>query len=170
MAQLLRVFFNPKTDEKETMPYQPIEKLPELIKEFMQTNTEKFIKVCNDALDTEVTPKDEVPDNVACAQTISTLIKKVFPDFPIVYSTKDLDMKLYMDKRFKRITEPEWGCVVVSPRNNTQYGHAGMFLTSERIASNDSKTGLFKGNYSWSSWISEFQQKRGLRIYLYRLL
>ena len=151
------------------MPYQPLEKLPELVKEFMPTNNEKFLKICLDALDTDPSTPDGVKDEVGCAETLSVLIKKIFPDFPILVSTKDLDWKLFSDKRFERITIPEMGCIIISPRTNTIYGHTGMFITSERIASNDSKTGLFKGNYSWNSWIKEMKDRRGLKIYLYRI-
>jgi hypothetical protein len=162
MVALLNDLLNLFKKKKEIEPPQP---LP--VKE--PTMQEKFLKVCLDALDEEVTPKDEVPDNVACAQTLSTLLKKVLPDFPIIASTKDLDAKLYMDKRFKRITEPKRGCIVISPRTQSTNGHTGTFITSERIASNDSKTGKWVGNYSWQGWIKEFRDRRGLKIYLYEL-
>ena len=153
------------------MRYTPIEEFDiELLKQQLApTMQEKFIKICLDALDTEVTPKDGVPDYVACAEVMSTLLKKLFPDFPITTSTKDLDFKLFQDKRFKRITEPERGAIVISPRTNNTYGHCGVFITSERIASNNSKTGLFQGNYVWNGWIKEFKDGRGLKIYLYKL-
>ena len=161
MARLLQVFFPPKIEEVEYIP------LPEIK---MKTNAEKFIEVCLNALDTEVTPQDNIPDYVACAEVISTLIKKVFPDFPMISSTKDLDMKLFMDKRFQRITEPERGVVVISPRTINVNGHVGTFITSEKIASNTSKDGIFRGNYLWNEWIREFKDRRGLKIYLYKLL
>jgi glycosyltransferase involved in cell wall biosynthesis len=42
------------------------------------TNQEKFLKVCLEALDSDPTPQDEIKDDVSCAFTPSTLIKKVF--------------------------------------------------------------------------------------------
>lgn len=136
----------------------------------METLNEKFLKICLEALDTEVTPQDKVPDYVACAEVISTLIKKVLPDFPVISSTKDLDTKLFMDKRFKRITEPERGAIVISPRTTNVNGHVGTFITSEKIASNTSKDGIFRGNYLWNEWIREFKDRRGLKIYLYQFI
>jgi len=142
----------------------------EALKEQLEpSNMDKFLKVCLDALDTDPSTPDGVKDEVGCADTLSTLLKKVFPDFPIIVSTKELDWKLFADKRFERITEPELGCIIISPRTANQYGHCGVFITSERIASNDSKTGLFQGNYFYDSWIREFKNKRGLRIYLYKI-
>lgn len=134
------------------------------------TNEEKFLKVCLDALDTDPTPKDEISDDVACAHTLSTLIKKVYPDFPILSSTKDLDAKLFLDKRFKRMDLPNKGRIIISPRTSAKYGHCGVWITNERIASNNSSNGLFQGNYTWESWIKEFKDKRGLKIYIYELI
>ena len=155
------------------MTYLPLTKENiEVLKEQLPTMKDKFLKICLDALDTDVTPKDEVPDDVACAEVESTLLKKVFPDFPILPSTTDLDFKLFTDKRFERITEPEIGCIIISPRNATNYGHVGTFITSERIASNNSfgpNKGKYTGNYTYEAWIQEFKVKRGLRIYLYRI-
>lgn len=145
------------------------ENLELLKKQLEPTNMEKFIKVCLDALDTDPSTPDVVNDEVGCADTVSHLIKKIFPDFPILVSTKDLDWKLFQDKRFERTTEPERGAIVISPRTNTVYGHAGVFITNERIASNNSKTGLFQGNYDWNSWIKTFKEGRGLKIYVYKI-
>lgn len=136
----------------------------------METNNEKLIRIAQDALDTEVTPKDETPDYVACAEVVSTLIKKVFPDFPVISSTAELFQKLKADKRFKATLTPIMGCIVVSPRTASTYGHTGIFITNERIASNESKTGIFRGNYSWSSWIAEFVHKRNLHTYLFEII
>lgn len=135
----------------------------------METLKERFIKVCLEALDTDVTPKDEVSDEVACAQVMSTLIKKVLPDFPIYESTLNLDQKMFIDKRFERILVPERGAVIISPRTGNTFGHVGMFVTSEKIASNTSKDGIFRSNYDYQSWISTFKTGRRLRIYIYRL-
>lgn len=135
----------------------------------METNAEKLLKVALDALDTDPTPKDEVSDDVSCAHTLSTLIHKVFVDFPIVESTHYLDLKLFMDKRFERTDTPGRGKLIISPRTTSTFGHCGLWITNDRIASNDSRTGLFQCNYSYDSWILEFIKKRGLHIYIYEI-
>lgn len=154
------------------MKYIPLtqENIDELKKQLEPTMQDKFLKLCLEALDTDVSPDDLVNDEFGCAESLSTLIKRICPDFPVIFSTKDLDWKLFIDKRFKRVDVPERGCVVISPRTNSVYGHCGVFITNERIASNNSKNGLFQGNYSWDDWIKEFKTKRGLRIYIYKLL
>ena len=153
------------------MEYVPLtpEIAEEIKKQLEPTMNDKFLKICLDALDTDPSTPDTVKDEVGCADTVSNLIKKVFPDFPIMVSTKDLDWKLFSDKRFERVVEPEMGCIIISPRTNTVFGHTGVFITHERIASNNSKTGLFQGNYTWDSWIKEFKTRRGLKIYIYKI-
>ena len=170
--KLLAIFFPKEIEDNDASDmYVPLnEKTAEEIKKQLEpTNMEKFLKICLDALDTDPSTPDVVKDELGCANTLSVLIKKLYPDFPIIVSTKDLDWKLWQDKRFKRITEPEIGAIIISPRTNTQYGHCGVWITSEKIASNNSRTGLWQGNYSWSSWIQEFKINRKLPIYIYQL-
>lgn len=150
----------------EEMEYIPIEIKP-------MTHEDKFLKVCLEALDIDPTPKDEISDDVACAEVISTLLKKVFPDFPILASTKDLDMKLFMDKRFKRVDMQNKGRIIVSPRTPSKNGHVGVFITNERIASNNSfgkNAGKFTGNYTLEEWRREFEDKRKLKTYIYEIV
>lgn len=164
ILEIAQSIFNIKKKEVEALK-DPIITNPQPV----ETLKEKFIKVCLDALDTEVTPKDETPDEVACAQVMSTLIKKVLPDFPIYESTQYLDQKMFIDKRFERILTPERGAIIMSPKVGSSFGHVGAFVTSEKIASNSSKDGIFRSNYDWQSWIKTFKEGRGLRVYLYRL-
>lgn len=139
----------------------------------METNTEKLLKIATQALDTDPTPKDEVADDVACAQVLSTLLQKIFLDFPIIQSTATLFDVLKKDKRFKATLNTGRGKIIISPRNAIENGHCGIFITDDRIASNDSRPeyrGLFKGNYTWQSWINDLINKRGLRTWIFEIL
>ncbi len=152
---------------KEKVIIKPVEK-PN-----METNSEKLLKIAQSSLDTDVTPNDDVPDDVACAEVLSTIIKKLYPDFKVFDSTKDLDMKLFTDKRFYRTGTPSRGSIIISPKKGDVLGHCGIFISDDRIASNNSfggVKGLFTGNYTWDQWIKEFRDKRGLRIYIYQLM
>jgi hypothetical protein len=168
LVKLWRVFFPPRISEMEYIALTK-ENVDELKKQLEPTMQEKFLQICLNALDTDPSTPDTVKDEVGCADTISHLIKKIFSDFPILVSTKDLDFKLFTDKRFQRVTEGMAGDIIISPRTATTYGHAGVFIMNDRIASNNSKTGLFQGNYTWNDWIKEFKEKRNLKIYIYRL-
>ena len=161
----LRAIFQSSPEKLVILEEQP------LVNELTNmTNEEKLIKVCVDALDTDVTPQDKIPDQVACSEVMSTLIQKVFSDFPTLPSTRDLFNKLKSDKRFRATLTPRRGVIVVSPRTPTQTGHVGFFITDERIASNNSKTGLWQGNYFWPSWIKEFIKEKGLHSYLFEII
>ncbi len=135
----------------------------------METNEDKLIKYALEALDTDASPEDIAPDILGCAESVSNIIKKVLPDFPILTSTKDLDMKMFTDKRFKRCEIPNRGRIIVSPRTRAKTGHTGIWITNETIASSDSRTGKWQGNYSYNSWIEAFKYKKGLHIYIYEI-
>ncbi len=137
---------------------------------WIPTNEEKLILYALDALDTDASPEDIAPDILGCAESVSNIIKKVLPDFPILTSTKDLDMKMFTDKRFKRCEIPNRGRIIVSPRTRAKNGHVSIQVDYENLASSDSRTGLFQKNYTWQKWIEEFKYKRGLNIYIYELL
>src|SRR3990167_4086441 len=130
------VSFLDRSSPKEVeMKYIPLHELDiELLKELEPTMQDKFLKVCLDALDTDPSTPDIVKDEFGCADTISALLKKVLPDFPIILSTRDLDFKLFSDKRFERLSEPIKGGIIVSPRTSTTFGHTGVFITSDGIA------------------------------------
>jgi len=155
----------------EYLPLTP-ESIELLKKQLEPTNMEKFLKICLDALDTDVTPKDLVSDEFSCAEVVSTLIQKLLPDFRTYASTQDLDAKLFLDKRFKRLNVPERGCIWVSPRTKSTFGHSGVQISNEIIASNNSFgvfKGKFTGNYNAETWKKEFEIKRGLKTYYYKL-
>lgn len=141
------------------------------------SNEEKLIKYTIDHLDEDVSPKDLAGDELGCAESLSNLIQKVLPDFPILLSTLDLFNHLKKDKRFKATLTHRKGVIIVSPRMLTIsptgpsiFGHCGIFITDEKVASNNSKTGKFNGYYTWDSWIEEFVHKRELHIWLFEIL
>ena len=152
------------TKEIEIMEYIPLPPIK------METLQEKMIRVAQEALDTDVSPLNQAPKELSCAEGVSNLIKKVFPDFTITTGTSTLFTQLKNDKRFKATLTPSIGCVIVSPRIGDRAGHTGIFITNDRVASNDSKTGLWKGNYTFDSWIKTFKYSRNLHTYLFEII
>lgn len=130
-----------------------------------------FIQTCNAALGTDVTPDDLVPDTVACAITVSTLIAKLDATFPKVAGTWTLYDILEHRKDWKRVADPTPGCVVLSPTGMGKkgtIGHVGIVMDDGRIASNNSKTGKFEKNYTLDSWTAYYGQKQGMPILIYK--
>lgn len=160
-----QVFFPKEIEEIEYIP------LPEPMPIPMKTNQEKLIEIAQNALDTDVSPADLAGDELGCAESVSNLIKEIFPDFSIILGTSLLFSILKKDKRFKATLTPHIGCIVLSPAQGEIHGHTGIFITNDRIASNDSGTGMWKGNYDWNSWVDTFGVRgRGLHTYLFEII
>lgn len=128
---------------------------------------EKLLMAAKMALGTDASPMNLAPQELSCAEAVSNVVKKVFPSFMLTVSTIELDRFLSKSPQFKSTKIPSPGCIINSPRLGSIPGHCGIFLTTNRIASNDSKTGKFQDNYSLDSWAREMRDKRGLKIYLY---
>ncbi len=132
-----------------------------------------FLEHCEDAIDKDITPDDLVPDPVACAITVSTLINKVDATFPKVAGTWTLYDILEHRKDYERVKEAMPGDIVISPtgmsRSKTMpNGHTGIVMPDMWIASNDSNTGLFARNYTIKSWTDRYVTKGGYPLFIYR--
>lgn len=144
-------------------------KMPKTIND--QSPREKLLQAARNALGTELTPKDEVEDEVACASSMSALLKKVLPDFPHITGTATLFEHLLQDTRFKKTNLPKPGNIIISPTENSSFhGHVGVFLENEKITSNASATGLWSQNYDIGSWVSRYRAKGHLKIYIFELV
>lgn len=131
------------------------------------TNTEKLCRVAISYLGKDASPKDLASDGLGCAESISNIIHEVFPDFQSgILGTDSLKYALNKSPHFKQILYPQKGCIIISPRTATEYGHVGIMLDGGGIASNNSKTGTFDVNYNWDLWIKTFGAK-GRRLYTY---
>lgn len=132
------------------------------------TPTEKLYYAALGWIGEDASPKNLAPQELSCAEGVSNILHEVYPDFPEgILSTSILFTKLKESKYFKGILEPIKGCVVVSPRTSTTAGHTGIYMTDNVIASNDSRDGLFKENYTRSSWRREMVEKRKLKTFLF---
>lgn len=147
-----------------------------LLKELLLLKTpmrKTFLEHCEDALDNDITPDDLVPDPVACAITVSTLINRVDATFPKVAGTWTLYDILEHRKDYARVTDPMPGDIVISPTGLSKSktmpnGHTGVIMSSKKIASNDSATGKFMENYTMESWTDRYVTKGGYPLFLYR--
>lgn len=158
LALLEQIFMRPAYDvNPKTLPMNE------------ETNREKLLEAIRQSLGSDASPHDAAKDEYGCAESVSNIIAKVY-DFPITTSTVELANILDKHPHFKRTTIPKPACVIVSPRKDAIYGHAGFLLTNSRIASNDSATGLMQDNYSWGGWVVAFKDRKNLRILLWEPL
>lgn len=129
-----------------------------------------LLDYCMEALGTDVTPDDLVPDRVACAITASTLIHKVDSTFPKVSGTWTMYDILEHRTDYARVTDLLPETIVISPTglgNPGTNGHVGIALEHGLIASNDSATGQFTANYTLDSWKARYGAM-GYPVLMYR--
>jgi len=134
------------------------------------TPMKTLYQTCLDNLGIDVSPRDLAPDDLGCAETASNLIRKVLPDFPIILGTYTLWEKLENDKRFKKVTIPMPGTIIISPTGSARAkipGHVGFCGVGDKIMSNSSATGLFVQNYTQATWRGRWV-KAGYPIYYYQ--
>ncbi len=158
---LSQIFNRPNVDipPAELPMNQPIEEKP--------APADLIAKAAIDALGKDLTPDDEIPDEVACvAQIVKVLEPTPYHLKGSLAFTPDLVTYLRNDKRWKATLTPKAGRIVVSPTVGDIKGHCGIFITDTRIASNDSRNGKWQDNYSWESWITYFKGKH-LRIFIF---
>jgi hypothetical protein len=137
-----------------------------------QTPSERLVELSEGYFNTDPTPKDEVSDYIACVHSLTTILKKMFSDFPVMTYTPTLLNFLQMDKRFKATTEWKEGTIIISPTNTGNgkiMGHCGCLGKAGKIFSNSSETGLWSDKYSTIDWIDRYSRKGGLALYLFEL-
>jgi hypothetical protein len=136
----------------------------------MQKKT--LLSVAESQLNKDVTPKDTVPDEVACASVVSTLLKEVYPETPHITGTYTLWE--YLKKNFTELKEPEAGCIVICPTglgNKGAIGHVWIDMGDGTYASNNSfgrNKGLFTKNYTFDTIRKNYVEKNGFKIFFFK--
>lgn len=143
-----------------------------IIKRIMQPLQPKtLLQLCEESIGIDVTPDDLIPDKVACAITLTTLLNKLDPSFPKVAGTWTLWDILEHRTDYERVTVPSPETIIISPTgtgNGSMSGHTGVILANNVIASNDSATGKFIKNYTLDTWAERYVNKGGFKIHLYK--
>lgn len=121
----------------------------------------------------DASPKDLAPDLLGCAESVTNIIGDVLPDFPVITGTWTLWDALENDERFKRVTIPMPGDIIISPTGTVQDapfpGHVGIFSTGTKIMSSNSYNGLWEENFTLDSWKKRYEVA-GYPVYMYQLI
>jgi len=165
LIDLLKSFFIIKQEELKV----------ELKKKSMN---EKLYELAKSKIGIDVSPRDIAPDDLACAESVSTLLNIVDPTIPVMTGTYVLWDFIKDDIRFERIYEPVAGCVVISPtglgNGVLKNGHTGIYISDTEICSNSSYPdkngviGLWTQNYTRESWRARYYYKGGYPVYLFK--
>lgn len=131
----------------------------------------------------DCSPKE---NEYGCMETVNTLLfQAVGKSINNSTSTTDGYKTMKSSSRFKSIkeSEAERGTIIISPtgyssfkstktvkKNSVECGHIGIMMGERVIASNDSKTSLFKKNYDILKWKKRWVEQGKYPIYFFRVL
>lgn len=138
-----------------------------------KTNQQKLLEIAKAFVGKDISPNDVAPDELGCAESVSEAIRKIYPDFSIIVSTKMLFDRLNNDKRFRRTTDLDAGNVIISPTgmgNGKIIGHTGIIGEDQIIYSNDSIKGTWEKNYTITSWVNRYRKIGGFPLYVFKIL
>jgi len=119
-----------------------------------------LLEYIEDHIGTDVSPNDLAPDELGCAETVTTVLKQFDKQTPIILGTASLYEYLqHPSNGWVRSETPEIGCIIISPTGYGKkgtHGHVGFVVENDVIASNDSRTGKFIKNFTVNTWLSYF--------------
>ena len=129
------------------------------------SSREKILAAAQDALGKDITPHDNVPDEVACAESLCKLIQTVDPTFPMLPYTLDLLNEFKRNPKYKATLDIKPGNLIINASttgNGKIRGHCGVLMGNDRISSNTSANGRWEDNYSIKKWNERFRYYGGM--------
>lgn len=124
----------------------------------------------------DASPTDKASDELGCAESVCTILRKVNSSFPVLLSTTTLHQTL-PQFGFKQVSSPQAGDVVISPTGMGKgIGHCGIVGRNISqngtlwIMSNNSSgvnKGLWTANYTVKGWQQSFGS-RGFPTFFWR--
>lgn len=136
--------------------YLYIKVLKDLINSFKKTKPMDLATLCESKLGTDVSPRDNAPDELACAESATTLMRQLYPETPIEVSTAKLYQYLISPtSNWIQTDKPQRNAIIISPTGYGKkgtHGHVGICLDDKRIASNKSATGTLETHLNVDYW------------------
>ena len=122
------------------------------------------------------------PDDVGCADALSTLIQRARPDlnFPRLISTRALYDYFERSTSFQPTDSPTYGDIILSVtgmgNGNIANGHTGIvgqytaYDGTVWVMSNDSFSGTWEVNMTIGSWKRRYHDRGGMDVLYYELV
>lgn len=121
------------------------------------------IAYSNEYLGIDFTPNSTTPNEVACAEAVSTILKKAGLLSKVITGTWTLMDTLDKDKNWVYTANPVEGDVVVFATGTSKYGKNAPFVGHTFIIG---KNGLWYSNDSWSGkWSATYTKEMALERY-----
>lgn len=123
-------------------------------------------------LGSDASPLDRVDDDVACAESVTTILNK-YMGMPIIFGTATLYEYLQKSSKWREVSLPMAGDIIISPTgygNGSLIGHVGIVGQNQQIMSNSSATGKWSANFTISTWNARYKAKGGFPVKFYKLI
>lgn len=134
------------------------------------SNQEKLYQYAVSKLGRDASPKDEAPDELACADSVHEIVKGALGwEIGGGVSTQEQYKFLLKDKRFEVIDHYEYGCILTSPTGygKLKHGHVGI-TGRNRILSNSSQSGTWEQDWTFDTWTNYFKSYGGFPIIIFK--
>ena len=127
----------------------------------------------------DITPKDEIPDDVACVAQVQEVVRRATGNYigigAALYNTRAFKDQSLKDRRMFEVHEDEILpgdiCVYPTGEGNGRISNGHVFIIGEhQWMSNSSKTGLWSANYTRQSAKDYYETKGGYTPYFFRLV
>lgn len=141
------------------------------------TTQDKIFEKAYSLIGTDASPRDLADDEIACAESVTTIIRSVVPEFPIVTGTALLQAKLKSFSNWVQIPEDEAhaGCIIISPtgegNGKLKHGHVGIVSKNRKVMSNHSPAtgrGQWLENFTIESWENYYKGRGGFPVRFYK--
>lgn len=130
-----------------------------------------IIKKCNDYLGIDFTPLDIIPDEVGCAEAVTTILKECGTLDQVIAGTWTLNDHLQKSKYWLPTPQPQAGDIIISPtgsvKNAPFRGHVGIVGNNGIVYANNSWTGKWSTNYTLDTWKEHYHKAGGYPVYYY---
>lgn len=163
VTELLEGMMPPKSydqDPRELPMNQPDDQKPVDLRQ-------EILEKAKQALGTVVLT-GKYPKEVSCADAMMTFLNRFLP-IKYTPSTIEADRYFKTDDRFSRTLDLDEGNIIISPTEGERIGHCGIILEGGKIASNNSKTGLWDDHLTIDSWVARYRRELNLPVYVYKL-
>lgn len=124
-----------------------------------------LLDICKTTLGKDASPRDLTADSTGCAESVTTLLKQIYPETPIITGTYSLFE--WLQKNWKETTVATPECILISHTgsgNGSMRGHVGILDENLNVMSNDSATGKWMTNYSLETWRKRYVEKGGFKM------
>lgn len=163
------IFLSPEP----TTPVPTPEPEPEPVPTPEKPASVRLLELAEKHKNIDPTPKDLVDDALACADSLTEIVRKQYPAFPKSAYTPNTLKDLKASPYFEATLDLKPGYVIISPTgygNGTIRGHCGIIGRKGTIWSNHSNTGLWQDYFTIDTWRDRYRNKGGLPIYVFKPL